>query len=92
MSPDVFSVEVFAVLFGAVLQSLDDVVQIDAAADVKRRRRFFDDVQGCDAFHIDVSVVGSVLVENALSKYVKLKKIYKRKVGKMSLNAFEIFV
>jgi hypothetical protein len=91
MSPDVFSVEVFAVLFSIFLQSLDDVVQIDAAADVKRRRRFFDDVQGCDAFHIDVSVVGSVLVENAL-KNVRLKKCIKRKVGKMSLNAFKIFV
>ena len=62
MSSDVFSVEVIGVNFSGALQSLDDVVEVDAAADVERRRRFLDGAQRSDALNVDVSVVGAIFV------------------------------
>ena len=63
--PDLLSVKEVLVIIGGLLDRLDDVMKRNAAANVQRRSRRFDDVQRRNALDVDVSVVRPVIVENA---------------------------
>ena len=63
--PDLLSVKEVLVIIGGLLDRLDDVMKRNAAANVQRRSRRFDDVQRRNALDVDVSVVRPAIVENA---------------------------